>query len=255
MKLLLTGAGGYTGRGVAEALRAEGHHVRGLDIRGAEGVDEAVTGDLTDLDVCRAALQGMEAAVLCHMAPNPDGYKTPPTAIDVNVKGTANLYHAMAEAGIGRAVLISTMGVLLDKEGATAAPGRGPYGLGQGLYRMTKVMQEVIAACCYEEHGISTGVLRPSGIVYDGDLTNKYGRKIKYYTPLLTDPRDIGRAAAKCLALADLGLEAFDLAQEDGPLDLAPARERLGWRPAHRFEALDWDPKVHPGRPSRLKKG
>ena len=54
----------------------------------------------------------MDAMVLCHMAPNPNGYKVPPPAFDINVKGTANLYHAAAEAGLKTVVLISSCGVL-----------------------------------------------------------------------------------------------------------------------------------------------
>src|SRR4051812_37003098 len=109
MRLLLTGSAGYTGTGIAQVLRGE-HWVRGMDVRPSPDVQESVVGDITDLSACAAALEGIDAAVLCHMAPNPSGYKTPVQAIDINVKGTANLYHAMAERSIKRCVLVSTMG-------------------------------------------------------------------------------------------------------------------------------------------------
>jgi nucleoside-diphosphate-sugar epimerase len=87
MRILLTGAAGYTGRGLGAVLRTE-HSVRGLDVRPcAPEAGEPVVGDIADLEACRRAVEGVEAVVFCHMAPNPKGYETPVQAIDVNVKG------------------------------------------------------------------------------------------------------------------------------------------------------------------------
>jgi len=238
MRLTLTGAAGYTGRGVAEVLRSE-HWVRGVDVRdSAERADESLVGDIGDLDLCRRAVAGVDALVLCHMAPRPDGYKTPVLAIDSNVKGTANLYHAAVEEGIGRVVLISTQGVLRKEPGATATPGDGPYNFTGELYTLTKIMQEDIARYYHDQHGVATALLRPGWIVYDEDFHTKYGELLEAYSPSLIDPRDIGQAVLAALRLGDLDLEAFQLGQDDLDVDLSGARERLQWRPQYRFTGL-----------------
>lgn len=238
MRVLLTGAAGYTGRGLGNVVKAQ-HHVRGLDIRDADdAVDEMLIGNLADLDVCEKAVHGVEALVLCHMAPNPSGYRTPELAIDVNVKGTANLYHAAVEAGISRVVLISSTCVLSVQPGALATPGDGPYNYAYSMYAFTKILQEDIARYYYEKHGIHTAILRPAWIVYDEDFHTKYGDAMQQYDPGLIDPRDIGAAVLAALALPDLGLEAFNIGQEDSGLELTAAHERLGWHAEYRFTGL-----------------
>ncbi|MHB9023227.1 MAG: NAD-dependent epimerase/dehydratase family protein [Armatimonadota bacterium] len=238
MRLLLTGAAGYAGRGIAEVLRND-HHVRGLDVRDAgEAVQEPVVGDIADLEVCRAAVRDMDAMVLCHMAPNPAGYETPVPAIDVNVKGTANLYHAAVEASLSRVVLISSTGVLGEKT-VNVFPGDGPYNFHYNFYVLTKIMQEDIARYYHEMSGVTTAILRPGWVVYDdGVFATKYGTPITTYHPHLIDPRDIGAAVLAALALPDPGLEAFQLGQEDSGYDLSGARERLQWHPRYLFERL-----------------
>lgn len=242
MRLLLTGSAGYAGRGIGQVLSTK-HWVRGMDVRpsGPE-LQDAVVGDVGDLATCAAALEGIEAVVLCHMAPNPAGYKTPPAAIDINVKGTANLYHIMAERAIKRAVLISTAGVLRKPPLPPALPGDGPYNLGQDpkqtLYGLTKVMQEMMACYYYETAGIVTTMLRPSWIVYDEKLITKYGEKMEDYNSGLIDPRDIGEAILAALSLADPKVEAFPLMQDDADVDLSAVQQRLGWHAKFKFATL-----------------
>ncbi|MHB9134727.1 MAG: NAD-dependent epimerase/dehydratase family protein [Armatimonadota bacterium] len=239
MRVLLTGAAGYAGSGIGAVLQ-QTHWVRGLDIRDAgTAANESVVGDIADLDVCRQAISGIDAVVLCHMAPNPVGYQTPVMAIDVNVKGTANLYHHAVEAGIRRFVLISSTGVLLKEPGATAVPGDGPYHYHYNFYVLTKIMQEDTARYYHEMHGIATLILRPGWVVYDkeGYLT-KYGQPMTGYDPGLIDPRDIGAAVTAALALPAPGLEAFQIGQEDSGLDLTEAHRRLSWNPQYRFDGL-----------------
>jgi nucleoside-diphosphate-sugar epimerase len=242
MKVLFTGATGYVGKGMTTVLAAH-HHLRGVDIRAAPtACQELMIADITDLAACRRSVEGMEAIVMCHMAPNPDGYKNPPLAFDVNVKGTANLYHAAVEHGVRRVVLISSMGTVLKKPvpARDALPGVGPYAYGTGLYVLTKVIQEGIACHYFTEHQLPTAILRPMWIVNDDDLVTKYGYKLEKYDPSLIDPRDIGRAALAALALPDPCLEHFNLGQDDYDRqhDMAGTRLRLGWRPEHRFASL-----------------
>ncbi len=245
----MTGAPGYAGRGIAEILAAQ-HNVRGVTFGDTEAAlkkcacQEMIPADITDYAACRGLLNGMDAMVLCHMAPNPQGYKIPPPAFDINVKGTANLYHAAGELGIKKAALISTHGVIArtPKEPGDAQVGIGPYNFkagNHGLYVLTKIFQENIARYYFVNFGIATAVLRPGWIVYDGELITKYGEKMDRYNRGLIDPRDIGTAIAAALALPDLKLESFNLGQtEDLDLDMRSTQTRLKWSTRHRFASL-----------------
>lgn len=241
MRLLLTGSAGYAGCGIAQIINAQ-HWVRGADVKAStEGVNESVVTDIASLDECMKLVDGVDAVVMCHMAPNPVAYKTPVMAIDVNVKGTANLYHAMVEKGVKRCVLISSTGVLHQDNGADAVPGDGPYKFGRGLYALTKQMQESLARHYFESNGIITTLLRPAWVVYDEKLITKYGEKMEKYNGGLIDPRDIGTAVLKSLELPDPTLEAFNIGQDDLNAQQVRTRGRLKWSPKYKFESLAKD--------------
>ncbi len=59
-KILVCGAGGFIGHHLVRRLKAEGHWVRGVDLKkpdfSAQEADEFVVGDLRDQTVCRAVL-------------------------------------------------------------------------------------------------------------------------------------------------------------------------------------------------------
>ncbi|MCE9589475.1 MAG: NAD(P)-dependent oxidoreductase [Planctomycetes bacterium] len=242
MRVLVTGSAGYTGSGMVAVIAGE-HHVRGADIRPSEGVQESVVADITDLEVCRRITAGVEAVVMCHMAKNPDGYKTPVAAIDINLKGTANLYHAMSENGVPRAVLISSVAVLAPEPHPMAEPGVGPYSIActqpkTTLYGITKVFQEQLACFYHATTGIVTTMLRPGWMVYEDKLLTKYGEKMERYYDSLIDPRDIGHAVLGALRLSDPRIEAFRISSDEKVPGMAQAMTRLNWKPRHLFAAL-----------------
>jgi dTDP-L-rhamnose 4-epimerase len=132
MRVLVTGAAGFIGSHIAEALRAAGHDVRGLDAlspavhrgRPDHVCGELIVGDVRDPSTVDRALAGMDA--VCHQAAMVGlgvDLSDLPVYADVNVTGTAVLLEAMGRHGIPRLVIASSM--VVYGEGAYDCPAHG----------------------------------------------------------------------------------------------------------------------------------
>jgi uncharacterized protein YbjT (DUF2867 family) len=111
MKVLVTGATGFVGPHVANAIVDAGHEVRVLERKAGSwrkaGIrcQEAVQGDMTDPDSLRRAVRG--ADVVAHLVAIRQG--KPEQFQRVMIEGTRNLL-AACDAGINRFVLMSALG-------------------------------------------------------------------------------------------------------------------------------------------------
>ncbi len=243
--VLVTGAAGFLGRHLVEGL-TRSFGVRTLDPHPLSS-GEHYQGSVTDRALLDRALEGVDAIVMAHMAPNKPGvYDEVALPFEVNVTGTTLLYEAAVRHGIRRVVLISSLSVIqaAEREGkylSSAVPL-----MPVSLYSLTKALQEQIAQYYYRKHGIATAALRPAYICLDeGRLVDKYGRQPQTVNWLFIDPRDIATAAAAALRLPDLGFEPFVLVA--GPdagkhADVATVRNRLGWAPRYTFEDYPREP-------------
>ena len=238
MKLLITGACGFLGAGLVEALQSR-HELRLLDVVKRDTAHALMVGDVSDYEVCRRAADGMDAMVIAHMAPNrPEVYGTPTMPFDVNVKGTANLFAAGVEKGIRRVVLISTGGVLGPRHPEGELLRADMPAQPASMYCLSKTCQEVIAEYYHRTQGVAVAMLRPAYITDADTLVDKYGTKRPSVNWQFIDRRDIGAAADCALRLPDLGCEVFwVLGHRDcvNHVDMEPTYRRLGWKPAHDF--------------------
>ncbi len=174
MRVLVSGATGFTGGHLARSLARRGYRVRGLvrpasqDRAGAlagSGVEVAL-GDLTDASSLAPACAAVD--VVYHIAAT---YRTAgqrsATYHAVNADGTRALLDAAREAGVARFVHCSTGGVHghvehppADEE-APLAPG--------DVYQRSKLEGERLARAAGRDGGLEVVVARPIGIYGPGD--------------------------------------------------------------------------------------
>jgi UDP-N-acetylglucosamine/UDP-N-acetylgalactosamine 4-epimerase len=155
-KFLITGVAGFIASHIAEYLLKNGaRHVVGLDNMATgfqENIDllqsypnfEFINGDLTDLDTCHRACQGVD--LICHQAAIgsvPRSVKTPELTFSANVQGFVNLVVAARDAGIKRVVFASSSSVYGDEPNLPKIEHR----IGKPLspYAITKYTNEIMA--------------------------------------------------------------------------------------------------------------
>ena len=112
MKVLVTGATGFVGPKVANAIVDAGHEVRVLERKPGSwskaGIrcQEAAQGDMTDPQSLRQAVEGRDVVV--HLVAIRQG--RPEQFEQIMVDGTRSLIAAAKEAGVKRFVLMSALG-------------------------------------------------------------------------------------------------------------------------------------------------
>jgi len=170
LKVLVTGASGFTGSHLARMLVESGERVRALVRRTSvldflKDVDvERYEGDLSDEGLLRRAVGGCDRvyhiAAVYREARLPDSYYH-----DVNVLGTRRLAEAALAEGIPF-IYCSTCGVHGEVEGE--ADETAPYNPGD-VYQRTKAEAENVLFTLHRERGLRAVILRPVGIYGPGD--------------------------------------------------------------------------------------
>ncbi|GGZ31296.1 epimerase [Streptomyces inusitatus] len=162
MVITITGAAGMLGSRLAERLAADGHRVRGVDLRAAPGVE--LVGDIRDRALMDRALDG--SAALVHAAAALPSY--PDEQIrSIIVGGTENVFAAARAARTPRVVHISSTAVYgLPKRVPTPeSHPREPV----DTYSRAKAAAEEIAER-HRAEGMCVPILRPKTFVGPGRM-------------------------------------------------------------------------------------
>jgi dTDP-glucose 4,6-dehydratase len=174
MKILVTGAEGFIGSHLTEALVRAGNDVKAFvlynsfnswgwldqcasDVRGQF---EVFTGDVRDSHGVRTAMRGCDAVMhLAALIAIPYSYRSPEMYVDTNVKGTLNVVQAAREIGVARVVHTSTSEVYGT---ARFVPITEEHPLqGQSPYSASKIGADQIAMSFHASFDTPVVILRP----------------------------------------------------------------------------------------------
>jgi len=174
MNVLITGADGFIGSHLTEALVRLGYKVRAfvmynssnswgwLDYCAPEikGKFEVFAGDIRDPHGVKEAMKGCEAVLhLAALIAIPYSYHSPDTYVDTNVKGTLNVLQAARALGIKRVIHTSTSEVYGT---ARFVPITEEHPLqGQSPYSATKIAADQLAYSFYASFGLPVVIVRP----------------------------------------------------------------------------------------------
>ena len=172
--VLITGADGFIGSHLTEALVRQGFTVRAFiyynsfnswgwldqcadDIKGQF---EVFPGDIRDPHGVKEAMKGCDAVLhLAALIAIPFSYHSPDTYVDTNIKGTLNVLQAARDLGVKRIIHTSTSEVYGT---AQFVPITEEHPLqGQSPYSATKIAADQLAYSFYSSFDLPVVTVRP----------------------------------------------------------------------------------------------
>jgi NAD dependent epimerase/dehydratase len=172
--VLVTGAEGFIGSHLVEALVAQGRHVRAMALYNSFGsygwLDtipaatrakvELLMGDVRDPFSVREAMRGCDAVMhLAALIAIPYSYAAPSSYIDTNVTGTLNVVQAARDLGIKKVVHTSTSEVYGTAQ-YVPIPETHPL-VGQSPYSASKIGADQIAYSYFCAFKTPVAIARP----------------------------------------------------------------------------------------------
>ncbi len=174
MNILVTGADGFIGSHLTEALIREGYKVRAfvlynsfnswgwLDTLPKDIKDQVdiFSGDIRDPHGVHQAVRGMDAVLhLAALIAIPYSYHSPDTYVETNIRGTLNVLQAALQLGVSKVIHTSTSEVYGT---AKFVPITEDHPLqGQSPYSATKIGADQMAMSFYSSFELPVGIIRP----------------------------------------------------------------------------------------------
>ena len=172
--VLITGADGFIGSHLTEALVRQGFNVRAFVFYNSfnswgwldqcasdvKGKFEVFSGDIRDPYGVKNAMKGCDAVLhLAALISIPYSYHSPDTYVDTNIKGTLNILQAARELGTSRIVHTSTSEVYGT---ARFVPITEDHPLqGQSPYSASKIGADQLAFSFYSSFDLPVVTVRP----------------------------------------------------------------------------------------------
>ena len=173
-KILVTGAGGFIGSHLVEAVVKNGNKVKAfvhynsqnnwgwldsLDVNIKKEI-EIFSGDIRDTNAVRVAMDDID--VVYHLAALiaiPYSYYSPDSYVDTNIKGSLNILQASRDKSVSRVLMTSTSEVYGT---AQYVPIDEKHPLqGQSPYSATKIGADRLAESFYRSFETPVTIVRP----------------------------------------------------------------------------------------------
>jgi UDP-N-acetylglucosamine 4-epimerase len=167
---LVTGAAGFIGSNLVEAILKLGYHVRGLDnfltgkkenIKGFldNSNFEFIEGDIRDFKTCLRACSNIDYVLhQAALGSVPRSIEHPLLYEEINIKGTLNMLEASRQQNVKRFIYASSSSVYGDEP--TLPKKEGREGKVLSPYALTKKVNEEYGKLYYELYGLETVGLR-----------------------------------------------------------------------------------------------
>ncbi len=174
MKLLISGADGFIGSHLTEALLEAGYNVKAfvyynsfnnwgwLDTLPKEKLSqiEIFTGDIRDPNGVRTAMKGVDMVFhLAALIAIPFSYHSPDSYVDTNIKGTLNVLQAARDLETSRVLVTSTSEVYGTAQ-YVPIDEKHPF-QGQSPYSATKIGADRLAESFYRSFDMPISIVRP----------------------------------------------------------------------------------------------
>lgn len=173
-RVLVTGADGFIGSHLVEALVAHGAEVRAFVVYNSLGswgwLDtlpeatkaklEVVAGDIRDAHVVSEAVRGVDAVLhLAALIAIPYSYVAPASYVETNVTGTLHVLTAARTHGTAR-VLVTSTSEVYGTARYVPIDERHPLS-GQSPYAATKIGADRLAESFHKSFGVPVVIARP----------------------------------------------------------------------------------------------
>lgn len=201
-RFLVTGAAGFIGSNLVEALLNSGYRVRGLDnlstgkqanidIFGDNPAYEFIEGDITDYQTCVNACAGVDYVLhQAALGSVPRSIQYPLLYENNNIKGTANIFEAARQSGVKRVVYASSSSVYGDSK---ALPKKeGEEGKLLSPYAVSKKTNELYGSLYSNLYGLECIGLRYFNVFgRRQDPKSQYAAVIPKFIELLKNGKQV----------------------------------------------------------------
>jgi len=177
MRVLVTGANGFVGGHLREALRAGGHEPLCFDqvLTAHEDEQHVFVGDLREPESVRRVVAETEPDACIHLggiAFVPMGWSNPQLVLSVNAIGTVNVLEAFRQERPNARLLVVTSSEIYGREARDHAVTETDPPRPANPYAVSKLAADEIALLYARRHGMPVMTARPHNHIGPGQSEN-----------------------------------------------------------------------------------